>query len=266
MDVAVVGFGPAGLYVASRLAAEGIEVALFGSLPDVLPEFVSKEALREFSLGDFVLKKISRFARFSREFELSESVLEGAVVDTESVMRSLLLNAVRYGADVLAGSTLDPGGSLELKWLEKTMRVEPEFIVMEESMGRSVMGAEVARIPTNDDAVEYYEGFGMTVLPAGATAVVYGNLNFSWHKFENAAVLQLKELFVPPRRPPVDGRVIRVGRPAGQVGEFGWLLESGLYYGHLLTESLLRYFGGQENALDIYRISASRGEDKLFKV
>jgi len=248
-----VGFGPAGLYVGSRLAAEGFEVGIFGSMPDFLPEFVSKETVKEFLLSDFSLAKIKRIAKFSENFELKEEVLEGNVIDTNFFLRNLLKKAEKYGADIVEGSTAEIGERVKLKWLEKTFEIEPKFIVMEESLGRSVFGAEVARIPFNSDTIEFYESFDMIILPAGETAAVFGNLDFSWHKFENVAVLSIKELFVPPERALVEKRLIRVGRAAGHANRFGWVLEDGLFYGRLLTECLIRYLEGDEKALELYR-------------
>lgn len=262
MDIAVVGFGPAALYLSSRLAAEGFEVSLFGSMPELLPEFVSQEAVKEFSLQSFSITPIKRIARFDRNFELREKFTEGAVIDSNGLLRYLLLRAAKYGVEIVAGSVVEIGERIKLKWLEKSFEIEPEFIIMEESCGRSVYGAEVARIPTNPDTVEYYEAMNMLILPSGETATVYGNLDFSWHKFENVAVLNVKELFVPPERNLMEKNLIRVGRAAGHTSEFGWLIEEGLYYGRLLTECLLRYFDGEEGALEIYR---RRGRQKYIK-
>ena len=73
MDVAIIGFGPAAIYVSGKLAAEGYDVTLLGNPFTILPEFVTIETVNEFQLKDYVLENINRFAIFSEEFRLGLS-------------------------------------------------------------------------------------------------------------------------------------------------------------------------------------------------
>ncbi|MBR9681886.1 MAG: hypothetical protein GOV00_03765 [Candidatus Altiarchaeota archaeon] len=255
MDVAVIGFGPAALYVSGKLAAEGYDVTLLGKPFTLLPEFVTAETVNEFQINDYILEKINRIAIFSEDFRLTEKNIKGAIIDSQSLVNDMILTASRYGADILADSKVsisDPRKDLQIRWMNKTMQANADIIVMETSEGAPVPVVEVSRVPVNNDTVEFYEKSKMWVLPAGRTVFVEGSTDMSWHKFVNAAILRTSTLYLPPKRALIEGKLIRVGRAAGQVSGPGWVVESGLYAGKILFECLLKYLEGDEDALKVY--------------
>jgi len=250
VDVAVLGFGPAGLYVAGKLAAEGLDVTLLGSPLRAFPEFMHWETVNEFQIRDFVLNEIQRAAVFSPDFRLTEKTLHGAIINTQALLDDLTFRAARYGADILAEAqvTFLKRGGLSITWLDRVLKVEPEFVVVEASEGQPVPAIRTCRVPTNPDSIEFYGSSGMWVLPAGREAIVEGSTRMAWHKFVNSAILEVGRLQLPPKRELRQGNLFRVGRAAGQVSGPGWLMEEGLYAGKMLAEALIQHFEGSESA------------------
>lgn len=255
MDVAVVGFGPAALYVAGKLAAEGYDVTVLGRPFEVFPEFVTAEAVDEFQIKDFVLEEINRIAVFSKKFRLAEKDVKGAVIDSQSLVNEMKLTASKYGADILANSQVAFSKSkkkLRVTWLGRSISASPDAVVMEASEGTPVPVIEASRVPVNKDTLEFYQKNSMWVLPAGRTVLIEGSTDLSWHKFINAAILRTAQIHLPPRRALIEGSLLRVGRAAGQASGPGWIVEEGLYAGKLLFECLLDYLEGDDGALRVY--------------
>jgi len=239
VEVAVLGMGLPAVYLASRLAAEGVSVTLFGGPPDMVVEPVSMATVEEFSLGDFVVGKLRFLARFDEEFHLDEERVRGAVIDVERLHRNYLRRAVEYGCEVLAGSDFHLHPELKVTWRGSRVAVNPDLVVLEEEQGKKVPAFLVGRIPFNEDSVEFYESPRMWVVPAGKLAVVGGELDLSWHRFEQAAFIRSYSLSRVLPAGQLVGEVVRLGRAAGHTSAEGFVLEPSLYHARLLVDLLL---------------------------
>ncbi len=243
MDFAIFGLSGVSAYLASRLAAEGFSVGLFGKERSLMPEPVSWETVEEFSLHDFVLGKLSRMAEFNEDFELRERAFRGAVLDTRAFYEYHLRKAAEYGCEILAGSSfrLSPPA---VEWNGRQVRIDGQ-VILEFGGGREIPLYRAARIPCNGDTMELYPS--MWVLPAGSEAIVGGKMKSTWHKFENVAILGTGMAHHLPRPARLVDDVIRVGNAAGHSTEEGLYMEEALYPARLLWELL-----ADDGELEVY--------------
>lgn len=238
MDVAILGMGLPAVYLASRLSAEGLSVGLFGGGHDLTAEPVSRATVREFALDDFVLNSLAYVARFSRDFRLTEQTFRGATIDVPRLHRHYLSMAVRYGCEVLAGSSFSLADGLRVEWRGKAVHVQADKLVLEQQGCPGVPAVLAGRVPFNEDTVEFYEEPGMWVVPWGDRALVGGDVQMAWSKFDQAAFLRSYRL--PRARPAgrLTGGPIRIGRAAGHTSPRGFTLEASLYHARLLADIL----------------------------
>ncbi|MBR9681109.1 MAG: hypothetical protein GOU98_04805 [Candidatus Altiarchaeota archaeon] len=238
MDVAIYGMGLPSAYLASRLSAEGLVVGLFGKVPDMVSEPVSRQTIEDFSLDDFTLNKLNFIANFNKDFELTEKVVDGHIVSTKKLYWHYINKAMQYGCEILEGSDFDIERNL-VSWHGKGMKIDPKLSIIEEAEGKPVSTILAGRIPFNADTVEFYDDPDMWVVPTGNLALIGGKMDFSWHKFERMSLLKSYSLaYVRPSGHLVD-EVIRVGRAAGHTSKEGFVIESSLHNARLLVDTLI---------------------------
>jgi hypothetical protein len=235
VDVAILGMGLPSVYLASRLCAEGLSVGLFGGVPDMVHEPVSMDTVREFALDDFTLNGLSFFAHFDSEFRLREVPVSAATVRTSALHWHYLKRAMELGCEVLAGSEVSGG---EVTWRGRPVEVDAGMVIQEEAGGREVPAVLAGRVPMNEDTVEFYDSPGTWVVPAGGLAVVGGEMEFAWSKFDRAAFLRTYSLqhSLPAGR--LVGEAVKIGRAAGHTTREGFVLEPSLYHVRLLVDLL----------------------------
>lgn len=239
MDIAILGMGLPAVYVASRLAAEGLSVTLLGNAPDMVIEPVALSTIREFALQDFVMNELKFVARFDEDFRLRETPVQAATVSVERLHWHYLRKAMEYGCEVLAGSDFRLKPDLRITWRGARVNIKPELVIVEQERGKRVTAALAGRMPFNQDTVEFYDSPDMWVVPMGKLAVVGGDLDVSWHRFESAAFLRAYQLSsVLPVGRLVDD-VVRLGRAAGHTSAEGFVVEPSLYHARLLVDVLL---------------------------
>lgn len=250
MDILVLGMGLPAVYVASRLSAEGLSVGLFGKIPPMVPEPVSITTINEFQLSDFALNNLRFIARFNADFELEEAPFNGTIIDVKKLHTEYLRRAINYGCEVLEGCDVFFENGTRVIWQGREYELDAKITILEESHGKKIPVVLAGRIPFNEDTVEFYEDPCMWVLPAGRIAVVGGKVDFSWHKFEQAAILKTYELSATFAPGELVSEVVRLGRAAGHTTKEGFVTES-LHHARLLVDSIV-----SENDLKVYEKAA----------
>ena len=250
MDALILGMGLPAVYVASRLSAEGLSVGLFGKTPDMVPEPVSETTVNEFQLSDFAMNNLRFIARFNNDFELEEEPFSGTIIDVKRLHSHYLHRAISYGCEVLEGCDIFFDDGTRVIWQGREYELDAKTTIVEGGHGKKVPALLAGRIPFNEDTVEFYENPCMWVLPAGRTAIVGGKVDFSWHKFEQAAILKTYELTSAFAPGELVSDVVRLGRAAGHTTKEGFVTES-LHHARLLVDAIV-----SENDLSVYEKAA----------
>ncbi len=239
MDVAILGMGLPSVYVASRLAEKGISVGLFGKLPPLIPEPVKNSTIKDFKLFEAVLNKLKTIAHFSKDFELKERRFSGATIDTELIYSNYLNKAIDNGCELIEGSFFGVSDKIKIFWRGKTTLMKAEIIIEEERTGRPIQVALAKRVPINEDTVEVYDSSGTWVVPAKNMAVIGGKMDFTWNKFDSAAILRSFELTYVNSPGSLIEKNIKLGRAGGQTTSEGFVINS-LYDARVLADILLK--------------------------
>ncbi len=241
MDFAILGMGLPAVYLASKLTEKGLKVGLFGKIPDLIPEPVNDALVKEFKLKKFVLNKLNIFANFSKDFELIETKFNGVTIDTEGVYHHFLTKAVIQGCEILEGSTFEiQKQKLKVNWRGNELDLKPTRIIEEFHKGKEVKVALAARVPLNEDTVEFYEGSKTWVIPVRDLAIVGGNLKFTWYKFDRAAIIKSYTLTRAIPCGQLIGETIKIGRAAGQTTKEGFVIPS-LYDARVLFDVINKH-------------------------